>query len=1020
MYSPQQPSQTPAALWQRGAWHCFLLLTCLPLLHCFSASPVASADIGVPFNRSYSLDEIGVSRGARLSFDPIGRLAVFQGNKYVVLNDSNWINLFDDNDEIENLEGLANDDNGQTYFGALANWGAFEWQADGMLASKSFRPERAPDWVYSNNFYFVIPRPEGIYFGGQNGVVYWDRATNRQTFIEAPDTARVFYFKGKVYISSHSRDCGYLDLKSRSVIPLATNGDASFVISQIADTGGPDAIVSTTGRRLALFDGEKTKTWDTPLGTYQPAQISHLLSLSNGTVAVAIDGKGLYLISKSGDCLLALTTPEYRRINDLASNEPGVLWIATEFDVQKLFYDDPVTIIDQRSGLSASWPQVLEWKGKTIVLSNGRLFEIVPDEDALSHHFEPLPVLPPLGALAAAPIGDQLLIGNGLGVWALKDSNLQQVVQDMEVNRLVEIDENRCFALARTEIALLQWDGSSWKEAAPRIPGIGFPFISLATKRAAWIELGVNRVARLSVQDGKIRAQVFDDLPWKKAEWVPVGIVDDIIVLGGAERQLFFYDENKEQFTDAPELARILLDAPMPASRYTKVEDGKIWAGYEHGIFTIDYDERGGSYDLETYKTIRDSFPFIKMTGKKDRWIYTGTTLYHIDPDHAKREARPLQPLLVSMSNQVTKEPIYSLFGPNPMPEKIPFSQNSLKLLFFASGYSSSRTPRYEFTVSNRNNEWTIPSTDSSFTLTNLQEGDYRLSIQMFDASLPLGNPLLSSFSVSPPWYRSFIAYTLYWLLVAAALLSSMAITYRRSKRRQAYLETLVQERTEELRTTMEKLSEKERNAAILDERNRLASEIHDSVQQGLSGLALQLDATLKLPNLANAIQTRLAVARRMVTFTRHEVQQAIWDLESPFLENDDLADALQKMAEFISVDSTLIQLEVETLPQRLDSIAKHNLLRIVQEAITNAIRHGKAELISVKLQQNGESISLSISDNGCGFDPQEILNNGIGHFGIRGMKARVSKINGTIDVDSKIGFGTTINVHVPLPKNFT
>ncbi len=1020
MQSPKQPRETYPAILRSGAWRLFLLLACLPLTRGFSESPSRSAEIGVPFNRSYSLDEIGVSRGARLSFDPIGRLAVFQGNKYVVLNDSNWINLFDENDEIENLEGLATDDSGHTYFGALANWGAFEWQADGTLTSESFRPENAPDWVYSNNFYFVIPRPDGIYFGGQNGIVYRDRASKNQTFIEAPDTASIFYFKGKLYVSTHNLGCGYLDLKSRSVIPLGPNGEASVVIDQMADTGGPDAIISTTGSRIALFDGEKTKVWDTPLGTYQPAQISRLLSLSNGTVAVAIDGKGVYLISKSGECLLALTTPEYRNINDLASNEPGVLWIATEFDVQKLLYDDPVTIIDQRSGLSANWPQVLEWKGKTIVLSNGTLFEIVPDANDLSHHFEALPVQPPLGAMAVAPIGDQLLIGNGLGIWALKDSNLQHVIEDMEVNRLVEVDENRCFALARTEIALLQWDGSSWTEAAPRIEGIGFPFISLATEHAAWIELGVNRVARLSFRDGKIDAQVFDDLPWKQANWVPVGIVDDIVVLGGAERQFFFYDESKEQFTDAPELARILKEAPMPASRYTKVEDGKIWAGYEHGIFSIEYDEHGASYDQETYKTIRDSFPFIKLTGEKDRWIYTGTTLYHIDPDHTKREARPLQPLLVSMSNQVTNEPIYSVFDPDPMPEKVPFSQNSLNFLFFASGYSSSRTPRYEFTVSNRNNEWSIPSNGSAFTLANLQEGDYRLSIQMYDAALPLGKPLLSSFSISPPWYRSLTAYILYWLLGAATLLSSMAITYRRSKRRQAYLETLVHERTEELRTTMEKLNEKERNAAILDERNRLASEIHDSVQQGLSGLALQLDATLKLPNLANAIQSRLTVARRMVTFTRHEVQQAIWDLESPFLENDDLADALQKMAEFISVDSTLIQLEVESIPQRLDSIAKHNLLRIVQEAITNAIRHGKAELISVKITRTEETINLSISDNGCGFDSQEVLSSGISHFGIRGMKARVSKINGTIEIDSKAGFGTTINVHVPLPQNFT
>ena len=117
-------------------------------------------------------------------------------------------------------------------------------------------------------------------------------------------------------------------------------------------------------------------------------------------------------------------------------------------------------------------------------------------------------------------------------------------------------------------------------------------------------------------------------------------------------------------------------------------------------------------------------------------------------------------------------------------------------------------------------------------------------------------------------------------------------------------LEKFVRERTEELRAAMEQLYELTRNAATVAERDRLAGESHDRLQKGLSGLILQLDATLKLPGLTPDVRSRLHVARNMVSFTRHEVQHAVWDLESPLLDETELGAALKKMATLISPET--------------------------------------------------------------------------------------------------------------------
>jgi signal transduction histidine kinase len=227
-----------------------------------------------------------------------------------------------------------------------------------------------------------------------------------------------------------------------------------------------------------------------------------------------------------------------------------------------------------------------------------------------------------------------------------------------------------------------------------------------------------------------------------------------------------------------------------------------------------------------------------------------------------------------------------------------------------------------------------------------------------------------------------------------------------------------VRERTEELRSTMARLNDETRNAATLAERNRLAGEIHDSLQQGLSGLMLQLDATLKLPDLAPDVRSRLTVARKMVSFTRHEVQQAVWNLESPLLENAELTEALKKMAGLISTGAPRIEIKSSGSSTDVSSTTKHELLRIAQEAMTNAVRHGNARKIFVHLESSATSLSLEIFDDGCGFVPEEVFADGFGHFGLRGLRARASKINADLQIISAPNRGTTVRLVIPLTRS--
>ena len=259
--------------------------------------------------------------------------------------------------------------------------------------------------------------------------------------------------------------------------------------------------------------------------------------------------------------------------------------------------------------------------------------------------------------------------------------------------------------------------------------------------------------------------------------------------------------------------------------------------------------------------------------------------------------------------------------------------------------------------------------------------------------------------------------YVVETLLGLGAIAALIAFIGQRQRARTAMLEKLVQARTSELRSTMQQLNEETRHAAVLAERDRLAGEIHDSIQQGLSGLMLQLDATLRLSDISQEVRSRLNVARNMVSFTRQEVQQAVWDLASPLLENGDLGAGLQKIAALVDVGGPRIRTAVTGIPHPLPQEQTHHLLRIAQEAITNAIRHAHATHIDVGLEYGASSVTLTVHDDGCGFNPANAMAGDLGHFGLRGIRARAAKIDGVLQIISaQENPGTTIKIVVHNP----
>lgn len=228
------------------------------------------------------------------------------------------------------------------------------------------------------------------------------------------------------------------------------------------------------------------------------------------------------------------------------------------------------------------------------------------------------------------------------------------------------------------------------------------------------------------------------------------------------------------------------------------------------------------------------------------------------------------------------------------------------------------------------------------------------------------------------------------------------------------HLRRRIRQRTAELAATMKKLEQEARMSATLAERERVAGEIHDSVEQGLNGLLLHLESMAGTESCPPAIRSGLSLARNIAVFSRTEVQNAVWELQSPLLEDSELSTAIEKIMRQIVPDTLHATIRVEGDPRRLASIIEHHLLRIAQEAINNTVKHAHAHHLDVLLRYEPGAVVLNVTDDGHGFIPGEVPTGGLGHFGLRSLRSRAGKMRAAFEVVSAPGKGTTLRIRVP------
>lgn len=387
----------------------------------------------------------------------------------------------------------------------------------------------------------------------------------------------------------------------------------------------------------------------------------------------------------------------------------------------------------------------------------------------------------------------------------------------------------------------------------------------------------------------------------------------------------------------------------------------------------------------------------------KDRdgwmWFPLKSGLLAVDPLKVDEKMKViLQPPPVVIENAVLDQ------RDLPMQKQItiPAGTNRVQFDFTAISFAAPEKVMCRFQLHGFDKDWVDAGSKRSVTYTNLAPGNYRFQVQGAFPNGSWSEPVGVELRMLPLFYQTF---SFRIAAIVASLLSiyfAIVLITKTLRKRNVALEALVSERSKELVLAT-------RNAATIEERHRLAREIHDGLSQQITSTIMQLDAALQALPEKNEAKALVSAASQSARQTLIEAQRTLEALHPASLEEADLSAALKNICANAAIARAIdVQCRIEGEPFHLPDEVEFHFLRIAQEAVQNAIKHSKAQNIDIALIFNSGGVRLEICDDGIGFDPG-VTQNETGGLGLKGMKKRAESIGAELKTESSASEGTSI-----------
>jgi signal transduction histidine kinase/streptogramin lyase len=434
----------------------------------------------------------------------------------------------------------------------------------------------------------------------------------------------------------------------------------------------------------------------------------------------------------------------------------------------------------------------------------------------------------------------------------------------------------------------------------------------------------------------------------------------------------------------------------------------QLWMGTNNGVSTLD----PKTLKFTTYSSA-DGLPGQDLTG----WFschkstdgemffggFSGVVAFY--PDRVREPPYTTTTVLTDFRLSGVEVPVDNK---SPLKKPITYTdsvtltnkQNIFSFEFSALSYLNSTTNRYRYKLEGLDGDWhEVDSSERIASYTTLPKGHYTLRVQSATSRGPWSEPgAMLRIEILPAWYQTF------WfrcICVTAFLLLLWAMYLLRLNQLKGQFSAALEAR--------------------VDERTRIARELHDTLLQSFQGLLLVFQAISNvLPARPDEAKQRIEHALDQASDAITEGRDAVHELRSGGLNTMDLGEAISKFGKDLLSGATTgtgpeFGVQVGGTPQPLSPIIRDEVYRIGVESLRNAVRHANARRIEVDIRYSENGLRLRIRDDGKGID-QAILGQEqiAGHWGLRGMRERAKLVGGTFEVWSQVGSGTEAELTIP------
>jgi len=335
---------------------------------------------------------------------------------------------------------------------------------------------------------------------------------------------------------------------------------------------------------------------------------------------------------------------------------------------------------------------------------------------------------------------------------------------------------------------------------------------------------------------------------------------------------------------------------------------------------------------------------------------------------------------------------------------RLPALTRDIEIDYTALSFVVPQKVRFRYKLEGRDTTWQEPGTRRQAFYSDLRPRKYRFRIiACNNDGLWNEQGATLDFSVAPAWYQTN------WFRVACVVVFLVLLwgIYR----------LRVQQLQHQFAIGLE---------ARVNERTRIARDLHDTLLQSFHGLILRFQAaTNLLPERPVEAKQRFETAIDQAAQAITEGRDAVQGLRSSTVETNDLAMAISALGEELAADGTiadsaLFRMAVEGTPRNLHPILRDEVYRIAGETLRNAFRHAQARQIEVEIHYDARQFRFRVRDDGKGIDP-EILGEHPrpGHFGLHGMRERAKIVGGQLDVWSELDSGTEVELSIPASRAY-